>query len=84
MKLLHLRPRRNTFSAVFRVRSLAYMQFTKFSGRGFVYVIRPSLGSDAEGAGAMFRVTTLNMDQIPRNERGELIFRKTFLGKKRI
>ncbi len=82
-EIAHLRPRSNTFSAVFRVRSLAAYAIHKFfQERGFVYVHTPIItGSDAEGAGAMFRVTTLNMDQIPRNEQGEVDFSKDFFGK---
>ena len=66
----HLRPRTNTFQAVFRVRSLAAYAIHKFfQERGFVYVHTPLItGSDCEGAGEMFRVTTLDMDQIPKNE----------------
>ncbi|HHY90445.1 MAG TPA: asparagine--tRNA ligase [Clostridiales bacterium] len=82
-EIAHLRPRSNTFSAVFRVRSLAAYAIHKFfQERGFVYVHTPIItGSDAEGAGAMFRVTTLNMDQIPRNEKGEVDFSKDFFGR---
>jgi asparaginyl-tRNA synthetase len=82
-EIAHLRPRSNTFSAVFRVRSLAAYAIHKFfQERGFVYVHTPIItGSDAEGAGAMFRVTTLDMDKIPRNEQGEVDFSKDFFGK---
>jgi asparaginyl-tRNA synthetase len=79
----HLRPRTNTFSAVFRVRSLAaYAIHRFFQERGFVYVHTPLItGSDAEGAGQMFRVTTLDMDNPPRNENGEINFKEDFFEK---
>ena len=66
--ITHLRPRTNTFQAVFRVRSLcAYAIHRFFQEQGFVYVHTPLItGSDCEGAGEMFRVTTLDMDQIPK------------------
>ena len=81
--IAHLRPRTNTFSAVFRVRSLvAYAIHRFFQERGFVYVHAPIItGSDAEGAGEMFRVTTLDMDNPPRTEKGEVDFSKDFFGK---
>ena len=65
----HLRPRTNTFQAVFRVRSLcAYAIHKFFQERGFVYVNTPLItGSDCEVAGEMFQVTTLDMNQIPRD-----------------
>ena len=70
----HLRPRTNTFQAVFRVRSLiAYAIHTFFMERGFVYVHTPLItGSDCEGAGEMFQVTTMNLDDIPKNEDGSI------------
>ena len=70
----HLRPRTNTFQAVFRVRSLAaYAIHQFFQERGFVYVHTPLItGSDCEGAGEMFRVTTLDMENLPKNEDGYL------------
>ena len=79
----HLRPRTNTFQAVFRVRSLAAYAIHKFfQERGFVYVHTPlSTGRDCEGAGEMFRVTTLDMDQIPKNEDGTVDYTKDFFGK---
>ena len=79
----HLRPRTNTFQAVFRVRSLAAYAIHKFfQERGFVYVHTPLItGSDCEGAGEMFRVTTLDMDQIPKNEDGTVDYTKDFFGK---
>ena len=79
----HLRPRTNTFSAVFRVRSVAAFAIHKFfQERGFVYVNTPLItGSDAEGAGEMFRVTTLDLDDLPRTEDGKVDFSKDFFGK---
>ncbi|MGI6225354.1 MAG: asparagine--tRNA ligase [Peptococcales bacterium] len=81
--IAHLRPRTNTFSAVFRVRSLiAYAIHKYFQERGFVYVHTPIItGSDAEGAGEMFRVTTMDFKNSPRNEEGALDFSKDFFGK---
>ncbi|GAE88585.1 asparaginyl-tRNA synthetase [Acetivibrio straminisolvens JCM 21531] len=78
--IAHLRPRTNTFSAVFRVRSLvAYAIHKFFQERGFVYVHTPIItGSDAEGAGQMFRVTTLDMNNLPKNEEGKVDFTKDF------
>ena len=79
----HLRTRTNTFQAVFRVRSLAAYAIHKFfQERGFVYVHTPIVtGSDAEGAGEMFRVTTLDLNDVPRTESGEVDFSKDFFGK---
>jgi asparaginyl-tRNA synthetase len=79
----HLRPRTNTFSAVFRVRSLiAYAIHQFFQERGFVYVHTPIItGSDCEGAGEMFRVTTLDPENPPRNEDGTIDYSKDFFGK---
>ena len=79
----YLRPRTNLFSAVFRVRSeVAYAIHSFFHSRGFVYVHTPIItGSDAEGAGEMFRVTTLDMDNPPRNEDGTVDYSKDFFGK---
>lgn len=79
----HLRPRTNTFQAVFRVRSLiAYAIHKFFQERDFVYVHTPIItGSDAEGAGEMFRVTTLDMEDIPRTEAGKVDCNKDFFGK---
>lgn len=78
----HLRPRTNTFSAVFRVRSLiAYAIHKFFQERGFVYVHTPLItGSDCEGAGEMFKVTTLNVDNPPRTEDNTVDFSKDFFG----
>ena len=79
----HLRPRTNTFQAVFRVRSLiAYAIHQFFQERGFVYVHTPLItGSDCEGAGEMFRVTTLDMENPPRTEDGKVDFSQDFFGK---
>ena len=79
----HLRPRTNLFQAVFRVRSLAaYAIHTFFQERGFVYVHTPLItGSDCEGAGEMFRVTTLDMANVPMTQDGGVDFTKDFFGK---
>lgn len=79
----HLRPRTNTFQAVFRVRSLiAYAIHKFFQEREFVYVHTPLItGSDCEGAGEMFQVTTLDLDNLPRTEEGKVDFSKDFFNK---
>ena len=79
----HLRPRTNTFNAVFRVRSvLSYAIHKFFQERGFVYVHTPIItGSDCEGAGEMFRVTSLDMNSIPKTENGQVDFSQDFFGK---
>ncbi len=79
----HLRPRTNTFQAVFRVRSLiAYAIHKFFMERDFVYVHTPIItGSDCEGAGEMFKVTTLDMDRLPFKENGGVDYGKDFFGK---
>ena len=81
--ITHLRARTNTFQAVFRVRSLAAYAIHKFfQERGFVYVHTPLItGSDCEGAGEMFGVTTLDMNEIPRTEEGAIDYTKDFFGK---
>ncbi|MDD3704453.1 MAG: asparagine--tRNA ligase [Clostridiaceae bacterium] len=81
--IAHLRPRTNTFSAVFRIRSIvAYAIHSFFQEKGFVYVHAPIItGSDAEGAGEMFRVTTLDIDNPPRTEEGKIDFSKDFFSK---
>ncbi len=81
--IAHLRPRSNTFSAVFRVRSLAAFAIHKFfQERGFVYVHTPIItGSDCEGAGEMFKVSTLDFGRLPENEDGKVDFTKDFFGK---
>lgn len=80
----HLRPRTNLFQAVFRVRSLtAYAIHKFFQERGFVYVHTPIItGSDCEGAGEMFQVTTLDLDNIPLDKDGKADFSKDFFNKK--
>ena len=79
----HLRPRANTFSAAFRVRSVAAYAIHKFfNDRGFYYVHTPIItGSDCEGAGEMFRVTTLDAANPPHDEDGRVDFRQDFFGK---
>ena len=79
----HLRPRANTFHAVFRVRSvLAYAIHKFFQERDFVYVNTPILtGSDAEGAGEMFQVNSFDLNNIPRNKEGKIDFSQDFFGK---
>ena len=81
--LSHLRPRTNTFSAVFRIRSLAAQAIHAFfAARGFVYVHTPIITtSDAEGAGEMFRVTTLEMDRVPKTPDGQVDYARDFFGK---
>ncbi|MEY4433872.1 MAG: hypothetical protein RLZZ44_2007, partial [Bacteroidota bacterium] len=79
----HLRFRTNTFSSVFRVRhALAFAVHQFFNERGFVYLHTPIItSSDAEGAGEMFRVTTLPMEGAPKNEQGEIDYTQDFFGK---
>ncbi|MBE5758621.1 MAG: asparagine--tRNA ligase [Clostridiales bacterium] len=79
----HLRPRTNTFSAVFRVRSAVAWAIHKFfNERKFVYVHTPLItASDAEGAGQMFHVTTLDLEDLPKTEQGEVDYNKDFFGK---
>ena len=79
----HLRPRTNTFEAVFRVRSLcAYAIHKFFQERDFVYVHTPLItGSDCEGAGEMFQVTTLDMNDLPMTEDGKVDYSKDFFNK---
>ena len=81
--LPHLRPRTNTFQAVFRVRSIiAYAIHKFFQERGFVYVHTPLItGSDCEGAGEMFQVTTVDLSNPPRLEDGSIDYSKDFFGK---
>ena len=78
----HLRPRTNTFQAVFRVRSLcAYAIHKFFQERDFVYVHTPLItGSDCEGAGEMFQVTTMDLNNIPKTEDGKVDFSQDFFG----
>ena len=81
--ITHLRPRTNTFQAVFRVRSLcAYAIHQFFQERGFVYVHTPLItGSDCEGAGEMFQVTTLDLNNVPKTEEGAVDFSQDFFNK---
>ena len=83
-EIAHLRPRSNTFSAVFRVRSLvAYALHRFFQDNDFVYVHTPLItASDAEGAGEMFQVTTLDLQDPPKTEDGEIDYSEDFFGKK--
>ncbi len=82
-EILHLRPRTNTFQAVFRIRSLtAYLIHSFFQERGFVYVHTPIItGSDCEGAGEMFQVTTMDLANLPRTEEGAVDYTKDFFNK---
>ena len=82
--MTHLRPRTNTFQAVFRVRSLiAYAIHQFFQERDFVYVHTPLItGSDCEGAGEMFQVTTLDLNNVPKTEDGQVDYTQDFFGKK--
>ncbi len=79
----HLRPRTNTFGAVFRIRhAVAYAIHKYYNDRGFYYLHSPIItGSDAEGAGEMFRVTTLDLDHLPRTESGEIDWKEDFFGR---
>ncbi len=81
--ITHLRPRTNTFQAVFRVRSLiAYAIHQFFQERNFVYVHTPLItGSDCEGAGEMFQVTTMDLNNVPKTEDGKVDYTKDFFGK---
>ena len=82
--IAHLRPRTNTFGAVLRVRSvLAYAIHKFFNEKGFFYLNTPLItASDAEGAGAMFQVTTLPLNNLPKTEEGDVDYSKDFFGKK--
>lgn len=79
----HLRPRTNTFQAIFRVRSLlAFAIHDFFQKNDFIYVHTPIItGSDCEGAGEMFQVTTFNLKDVPKDDRGNIDFSKDFFGK---
>jgi asparaginyl-tRNA synthetase len=81
--IAHLRARTNTFSAVMRVRhAMAFAVHKFFNDRGFYYIHTPIItGSDAEGAGAMFRVTTLDPNNPPRDEQGNVNFKEDFFGR---
>lgn len=82
-EIAYLRPRTNLFSATFRVRSLIAMAIHEFfQNKGFVYAHTPIItGSDCEGAGEMFRVTTLDLENLPRTEDGKVDYSKDFFGK---
>ncbi len=82
-EIAHLRPRTNTFGAVLRIRhALSFAIHKYFNDNGFFYLHTPIItGSDAEGAGAMFRVTTLDMDHLPKNENGSVNYEEDFFGK---
>lgn len=82
-EIAHLRPRTNFFSAVLRVRhAAAFAIHNYFNNRGFVYLNTPIItGSDAEGAGEMFRVTTFDLNNIPKNDTGEIDFSQDFFEK---
>ena len=82
-EIAHLRFRTNTFGSVFRVRhALAFAVHKFFNEKGFVYMHTPIItASDAEGAGEMFKVTTLPFDETPRNEKGEVDFKQDFFGR---
>ena len=79
----HLRPRTNTFAAVFRIRSvIAYAIHQFFQERGFVYVHTPIItASDCEGAGEMFKVSTLDFENMPKDENGNVDYSQDFFGK---
>ena len=81
--IAHLRPRTNTFSAVFRLRStLAYAVHQYFQEKGFVYVNTPIItASDCEGAGEMFQLTTLPLEEVPRDKNGHVDYSMDFFGK---
>ncbi len=82
-EIAHLRFRTNTFGAVFRIRhAMAYAVHKYFNDKGFYYLHTPIVtGSDAEGAGEMFRVTTLDLDKLPRGEDGKIDYSNDFFGK---
>ena len=80
----HMRPRTNTFGAVLRLRSqMAFAIHEYFHSKGFVYLHTPLItASDAEGAGNMFQVTTLDLENVPRNKKGKIDYAKDFFGKR--
>lgn len=82
-EIAHLRFRTTTFNAIFKVRNaLAFAVHQFFNERGFVYIHTPIVtGSDAEGAGEMFQVTTLDLNELPRTEQGEIDYKEDFFGK---
>ena len=79
----HMRPRTNTFGAIFRLRSqMAFAIHEYFHSRGFVYLNTPLItAADAEGAGEMFQVTTLDLNNVPKNKKGEVDYSKDFFGR---
>ncbi|MDE5889845.1 MAG: asparagine--tRNA ligase, partial [Bacteroidales bacterium] len=81
--IAHLRPRTNTFGAVLRIRhAMAFAIHKYFNDKGFVYLHTPLItASDCEGAGEMFQVTTLDMDNLPRTEEGRIDYSQDFFGK---
>ena len=82
-EIAHLRPRTNTFSAILRIRhALAFAVHQFYNDNGFFYLQTPIItASDAEGAGEMFRVTTLDLDKLPRTEEGKIDFKEDFFGR---
>jgi asparaginyl-tRNA synthetase len=82
-EIAHLRPRTNTFGAILRIRhAMAFAVHQFFNERGFCYVHTPIItGSDAEGAGAMFQVTTLDLENVPKNQEGKTDYTQDFFGK---
>ena len=82
-EIAHLRPRTNTISAVMRIRhAMAFAIHKFFNDKGFYYIHTPIItGSDAEGAGDMFRVTTLDLDNLPKDENGKVNFKEDFFGR---
>lgn len=82
-EIAHLRPRTNTFGAVLRIRhAMAFAIHKFFNDKGFCYLHTPLItASDAEGAGAMFQVTTLDLDNMPRNEEGKIDYDQDFFGR---
>jgi asparaginyl-tRNA synthetase len=79
----HLRPRTNTFGCILRIRhAMSFAIHNYFNDHGFFYMHTPIItGSDCEGAGAMFKVTTLNMDELPKGENGKIDYNQDFFGK---
>ena len=82
-EIAHLRPRTNTFGAIFRIRHhIAYAIHKFFNDKGFFYFHTPILtGSDAEGAGSMFQATTLHLNNLPKTEEGKIDYKEDFFGK---
>ncbi len=82
-EIAHLRPRTNTFSAILRIRhALAFAVHKYYNDNGFFYLHTPIItASDAEGAGEMFRVTTLDLDKLPRTDEGKIDFKEDFFGR---